>query len=131
MTCSRAPFGAAHYFLQNELLLSAVLLFQVMESKDVAHRLLQGMNCLRLNTQLCDITLVVGEARLQAHRVVLASASQLFASLFLKDSKGECGSLMYLIGHVCDHLFGWTWVGTWYFDSIYIRINISMGIRGM
>ena len=57
----------------------------------MAHHILEGMNLLRFNSQLCDVTLVVGEARLQAHRVVLASASPMFATVLQKDTEGEFG----------------------------------------
>ena len=87
-TTSKSP-------LKCELSLNFVL-FQVMESKGMAHHILEGMNLLRFNSQLCDVTLVVGEARLQAHRVVLAGASPIFAALFQKEMEGEFG----LIGSI-------------------------------
>ncbi|XP_014663721.1 PREDICTED: kelch-like protein 28 [Priapulus caudatus] len=44
--------------------------------------ILSGLNDLRKRGELCDVTLVVGAAKIPAHKVVLASCSPYFAAMF-------------------------------------------------
>ena len=37
--------------------------------------------------KLCDVTLVVGQRRIPAHRIVLSAASDYFAAMFTNDVK--------------------------------------------
>lgn len=43
------------------------------------------MNTLRANTQLCDVTLMAGERRIRAHRVIMAGFSDYFDAMFNGD----------------------------------------------
>lgn len=52
-----------------------------MEATSVTHMLMRGLNNMRLSGKLCDLTLVVEDSCIQLHRVVMAAASDLFASL--------------------------------------------------
>lgn len=51
---------------------------------DVAHfkDLGSSINGLRLNDELCDITLLVGNKPVRAHKVILAAASPYFRAMF-------------------------------------------------
>ncbi len=42
----------------------------------------QSMNEMRLNGSLCDVTLIAEDQRIQAHKIVLASASHYFQAMF-------------------------------------------------
>jgi len=59
---------------------------QPQASHQTAHRLLLAMNELRLMSTLCDVTLLVGDSSLAAHRVVLAAASKTLAELLCNES---------------------------------------------
>ncbi|TRY83553.1 hypothetical protein DNTS_016263 [Danionella cerebrum] len=47
-----------------------------------SEQLLQGLQCLRQDGQLCDVILRVGESKIHAHKVVLASISPYFRAMF-------------------------------------------------
>ncbi|XP_039947409.1 LOW QUALITY PROTEIN: kelch-like protein 28 [Hirundo rustica] len=47
-----------------------------------SEQLLQGLNLLRQQRELCDVVLRVGEAKIHAHKVVLASISPYFKAMF-------------------------------------------------
>ena len=51
---------------------------------DVAHfkGLGNSINDLRLNDELCDITLMVGNKSIKAHKVILAASSPYFRAMF-------------------------------------------------
>lgn len=45
----------------------------------------EAMKYMRLNSQLCDVVLVVGERRIMAHRLVLAASSPYFHAMFTSE----------------------------------------------
>lgn len=47
-----------------------------------SEQLLQGLQLLRQDHELCDIVLRVGDAKIHAHKVVLASISPYFKAMF-------------------------------------------------
>lgn len=47
-----------------------------------SEQLLQGLQLLRQHRELCDIVLRVGDAKIHAHKVVLASISPYFKAMF-------------------------------------------------
>lgn len=47
-----------------------------------SEQLLQGLNLLRQHHELCDIILRVGDVKIHAHKVVLASISPYFKAMF-------------------------------------------------
>ncbi|NWW69599.1 KLH28 protein, partial [Climacteris rufus] len=47
-----------------------------------SEQLLQGLNLLRQQRELCDVVLRVGEAKIHAHKAVLASISPYFKAMF-------------------------------------------------
>ncbi|OCT68311.1 kelch-like protein 28 [Xenopus laevis] len=47
-----------------------------------SEQLLQGLNLLRQHHELCDIVLQVGDVKIHAHKVVLASVSPYFKAMF-------------------------------------------------
>ncbi|NWH94359.1 KLH28 protein, partial [Aegithalos caudatus] len=47
-----------------------------------SEQLLQGLNLLRQQRELCDVVLRVGEAQIHAHKAVLASVSPYFKAMF-------------------------------------------------
>ena len=50
-------------------------------SNTLPHRLLEGLNKLRNNRMYCDVTIIAGSSELYAHRAVLVSVSNYFASM--------------------------------------------------
>ncbi|KAJ8403818.1 hypothetical protein AAFF_G00346860 [Aldrovandia affinis] len=52
--------------------------------------LLDVLNEQRLKGQLCDVVLIVGDQKLQAHRSVLAASSEYFLSLFARRGAEAC-----------------------------------------
>ncbi|MEE6492434.1 hypothetical protein FKM82_016577 [Ascaphus truei] len=68
---------------------SALLMDQSSQSYMLANlthlhseQLLQGLNLLRQHQELCDIVLQVGDVKIHAHKVVLASVSPYFKAMF-------------------------------------------------
>ena len=51
---------------------------------DVAHfkALGHSISCFRENDELCDVTLVVDNHKIQAHKIILAAASPYFKAMF-------------------------------------------------
>ena len=47
-----------------------------------SEQLLQGLNLLRQHHELCDVILRVGDVKIHAHKVVLASISPYFKAMF-------------------------------------------------
>ncbi|XP_043246385.1 kelch-like protein 17 [Amphibalanus amphitrite] len=54
--------------------------------------LLQVMHKMRSNSQLCDVEFVVGDLKINAHRIVLAACSPYFSAMFTNDlaEKRQC-----------------------------------------
>lgn len=63
---------------------------------------LDVMNILRRSSKLCDVTLLVGEDKFVAHKIVLASASPYFRAMFTGGMREEEMSIIPLHGiHPC------------------------------
>ena len=56
--------------------------YQMYKSNSHSTGLLAGLNQCRLETQLCDVTLLAADQQFKAHRIVLASCSTFFKELF-------------------------------------------------
>ena len=80
--------------------------------QSISSDLLSALNTQRQECKLCDVTLVVGNDVISAHRCVLAASSEYFRALFL----GECGnsslSVCHMgaceyraLGHVVDYIY--------------------------
>lgn len=48
-------------------------------------KLLAGLNQLRQESVLCDVTIRVGNRYFEAHKVILAAASSYFKAMFVED----------------------------------------------
>ncbi|XP_037077641.1 kelch-like protein 17 [Pollicipes pollicipes] len=61
-------------------------------ASDHSKTLLQSMHKMRSNAQLCDVEFVVGELKINAHRIVLAACSPYFSAMFTSDlaEKRQC-----------------------------------------
>ena len=56
--------------------------YQMYKSNSHSTGVLAGLNQCRLESQLCDVTLLAGDQQFKAHRIVLASCSTFFKELF-------------------------------------------------
>lgn len=57
----------------------------VYRSQKHSRLMLEQMNELRSESCLCDVTLVIGSTRINAHRLVLASCSNYFRAMFTSE----------------------------------------------
>uniref|UniRef100_A0A671LSE9 BTB domain-containing protein n=1 Tax=Sinocyclocheilus anshuiensis TaxID=1608454 RepID=A0A671LSE9_9TELE len=67
---------------QNKLILIMSDKFDRNLTRPHSEQLLQGLQLLRQDHELCDIVLRVGDAKIHAHKVVLASISPYFKAMF-------------------------------------------------
>lgn len=50
-----------------------------------SERMMRKMETYAEKRQLCDVTLLVGDKRIPAHRIILSAASDYFAAMFTSD----------------------------------------------
>ena len=79
-----------------------------------AQNLLDGLACLRANSQFCDIELRVGKCRYRAHRAVLSACSLYFQGMFaggMREAHEDIVEILCIEPHVFQLLLDFIYTG--------------------
>ena len=75
------------YFEINNFVFFRIMDGEILESSNYSASLLGGLRSLRLDDQLCDLTLVADNLEVKVHRAVVAASSDYFRALLTTDMK--------------------------------------------
>ncbi|XP_066998261.1 actin-binding protein IPP [Anabrus simplex] len=79
-----------------------------------ASKILQNLNCLRLNSKFCDVEIVAGDKILKAHRAVLSASSPYFQAMFttgLAEEQLETVEIHSVDPHILQKLIDFIYTG--------------------
>ncbi|XP_038056677.1 actin-binding protein IPP-like [Patiria miniata] len=79
-----------------------------------AQNLLDGLACLRADSQFCDIELCVGKSKYQAHRAVLSACSPYFQGMFasgMREAHQDSVDILGIDPHVLQLLLDFMYTG--------------------